>query len=214
MSSAFRDFVQPIPDEALPQLREQMARAARTASLVQLLCVPFAMLSGLATGALNPAPLLLLAGLQTTLNGTLFLVARSRAGERRPDRLLFTFALTTAMGVALQGLPAKDHHNPVAYITFFLPMVLALFAPWRPMLSIALVPILFPLWLVGQLATHQRVTVQDFQVALCVTTIMAIFAACANQLQRRLWSKLERTRASSPPLSASTGSDSNRQSRE
>lgn len=114
-----------------------------------------------------------------------FLAGRPRA-TRFAEPLVLGFAVLLVFGLTRSGMVESTFLNPISYSPV-IPMSAGAFLPWQPQWSLALgvISIAAPLLITpGSI----DVSVPTF-VAMGIT--YAVLAAVANQLQRRLWLKLE-----------------------
>jgi signal transduction histidine kinase len=192
---ALRAFLRPIPDEAIPLVRGSMARGVTTLTLVAAVGAPLSTLATIPGGLADPLRCVLNALFLGVLFLALYLASRTSLGRRHPDWTLLAFVLAAAMAVVLSGWSTRDGVNHIPYFTLFLPAIVAGFAPWRPSLSLALSLPLFAIWYAGQRLMSPVVSSDELSVALMVLPLNSIVAAAANQSHRRLWARLEQTRA-------------------
>ena len=197
MRRALREFLRPIPDEAIPLVRGSMARGVTTLTLVATIAGPLSTLATIPSGLADPLRCVVNALALTVVFLALYLASRVPFGKRHPDWMLLAFVLAGAVAVAFSGWSTRDGVNHIPYFTLFLPAIVAGFAPWRPSLSLALSLPLFAIWYAGQRLLSPAVSPDELSVALMVLPLNAVVAAAANQSHRRLWARLEQTRASS-----------------
>ena len=181
MRRALREFLRPIPDEAIPLVRGSMARGVTTLTLVATIAGPLSTLATIPSGLADPLRCVVNALALTVVFLALYLASRVPFGKRHPDWMLLAFVLAGAVAVAFSGWSTRDGVNHIPYFTLFLPAIVAGFAPWRPSLSLALSLPLFAIWYAGQRLLSPAVSPDELSVALMVLPLNAVVAAAANQ---------------------------------
>jgi signal transduction histidine kinase len=193
MSVRLPEFFRPISDDALPDLRDQLHRGARTLSLACAVVAPLAVASDW-PHAISLGSLLGMMAADAGAFLAVWAIAGTAFGRRRPDAALLMLAVVLACGSLFAGLPLVDGHNPVPYLPLVLTAFIAMFAPWRPTLSMLLTAAVGAAWAVAALLLGTQGL--DVPSATAVLVLCGALSAVSNQVNRRLWARLESTRAS------------------
>jgi signal transduction histidine kinase len=195
--AAIREFASRIDDHELPEVHERLHWAARVASLVNAVTIPFATATALFGGLLYPERGTLWILAQTLVFGSFYALSRTRLAERTPEIVLFGMAVAVGAAVSFSPLVQRDPTNYASGICLVEPIVIAAFAPWRPTWSMALVPLLYAISSAALIAlTHGPVAPEHLYTNACVVTSCGVAAAVANQMHRRWWLRFEQARAS------------------
>ncbi len=195
MKRSLLGFLRPVADEEIPNVRENMANGVRWMTLgFAVISPPLILLTEIPSGLSHPGQSILYSGSILVIYAFLHAMSLTRAAARHPEYLLAVCAVIFAVICSFAGWSVKDHHNPIPFMVFFIPTLFAAFVPWRPTFSLFLIPTLLVAWLSERLADGSLPTMADIMIAVALTSFSGLAAAIANQLQRRVWARLERTR--------------------
>ena len=187
------ELLRPIADAELPHLRKHKLRAAVTLSCV-IGCVQalYDMFNAL-RGEAALVPIAVMFSVSVAVCASAIVLARRPGGQSRPDAILLALALLLVLDLALTGWVTRTGRNDLLVYAPVVPLVMALFVPWRPSYSFVLLP--------PTLACVVASGAPDAPLAGRSTSLvfaalsMTLASAVASQLQRRVWSRFERANA-------------------
>ena len=187
------DLLRPIADAELPHLRKHKLRAAVTLAwvigCVQALYDVINALRGEA--ALGPIALMFAVNAGVCVGA--IVVARRPSGQARPDAILLLLALLLLLDLSVTGWVTRSGRNDLLVYAPVVPLVMALYVPWRPSYSCALLPPTLACVLASGVPAGPAA---GEAMSHCFAAVsMTVASAIASQLQRRQWSKFERANA-------------------
>lgn len=187
------EVLRPIADTELPHLRKHKLRAAGTLAWViggteALFVALLAFRHDVALGRLA----LVLVVNAVVCAAVLLLVPRP-SGQRRPDALLLALAALLLADIAAAGWVTSEGRNDLLFYAPAVPILLALFVPWRPVYSLALLAPTLACVLAGA-ALDAPLAGRSLTLALAAVC-MTVASAVASQLQRSVWRRFERANA-------------------
>ena len=188
-----REVLRPIADTELPHLRNHKLHSATALGWVLVAVVELYDVVNIVRGeaALSRAVFMMVVNL-VVCGGALALVRRP-SGQARPDALLFGLALVLLGDMALSGWVTRQGRNDMLVYAPVVPLIVAVFVPWRPSYSFAL---LVPsVACVVHASGPDTPFVESRAGLVFVAVSMAVASAVASQAQRQLWRRLERANA-------------------
>lgn len=187
------ELLRPIADAELPHLQKHKLRAAVTLSCVigcvQALYHVFDALRGEA--ALGPIAVMF--SVNVAVCGSAIVLARRPSVQSRPDAILLALALLLVLDLALTGWVTRTGRNDLLVYAPVVPLLMALFVPWRPSYSFVLLPPTLAC-VVASGAPDAPLAGRSMSLVFAALS-MALASAVASQLQRRVWSRFERANA-------------------
>jgi len=189
---AIRDFMRPIPDDALPHLQTHKVRALRAVPFVLGFTSIADALVEIPTGRAYPARALgLLSTGIVTYAVTAWLSWRP-SGKRYADLLLLALSVQFLTVTSLNAWMRVGGHSELASFAVLIPMLVAMFVPWRPRFSLRLwVATLTAYGLTRAIGAPIEMAPELF---VYVSVSVCVASCVASQAQRRLWLKLEQAR--------------------
>ena len=187
------DLLRPIADAELPHLRKHKRRAAVTLACVMGVVQALYDVINALRGEAALVPIALMFSVNIGVCAGAIVVARRPSGHARPDAILLVLALLLLLDLSATGWVTRSGRNDLIVYAPVVPLVMALFVPWRPSYTFALLPPTLACVLVsttsaapldGQSTSH-----------VFATFSMTVASAIASQLQRRHWSNFERANA-------------------
>lgn len=188
-----RDFVRTVDDNELSDLHRHTLHGIQAMAICVALMAPGG-LTFVLFEDVHPARALVVLPLQLGFYALLVLLARRPFGRRHTNLLLVLLATGIAIDTtfASEWLHQQPHSASLLFGTFT-PIIVGVFAPWRPLLMIAIgLPVLAVIY-----GTHKLL---GLALPIAPTTIvnatfaLATASAVAIQGQRRLWWRFEQAR--------------------
>lgn len=195
MLRSVREFVRPIPDEALPDMTGTKLRGLSLSAFIFWLLAPTnvgaVFFEGL-RGNLIAWRAVIAIALNSAVYGTIIASARTRWVRAHPDVPLLVLAAVVMGDLVCAGVICRDGHNESLIFAVVLPLVFAVFTRWQPRMSLVLGAFATALILV---AKHTFAPTQQTTGVIVYASIgTALGAALASQVQRRSHLELERMR--------------------
>ncbi len=189
MAASVWHFVSPPVQESPPGLETILRLAAQRSSALLLVFAPLVEIVSVAAGVSEPRRALLYDGVTELGILAAFLLARSRAGLRRPEVPLLLLASVMIVSLLFASWHLLGEVNVYGLVTPTVPLALAAFAPLRPVHFLLLgieIALLHPIALAQ---TPSRWALDPWLCA-ALSLALAAMAATAARGQRALWSAL------------------------
>ena len=187
------EVLRPIADAELPHLRRHKLRAAVTlAWVIGAVQALYDVVNVIRDNA-AVAPIALMVTVNVLICAGVILMARRPGGQARPDGLLLALALLLLLDLSVTGWVTQDGRNDLLVYAPVVPLIMALFVPWRPTYALGMLP---PTLACVLSATTLDGPLSGSSTSLAFATVcMTVASAIASQLQRRVWSNFERANA-------------------
>jgi signal transduction histidine kinase/CheY-like chemotaxis protein len=188
-----RRFVRPVPQEELPDLPRALVRAIRVASLFLVTVCPAVSAVEIIWGDFTLDRVLPMVLIGQPLVWLCFAATFSAPGQRHPEVVLLVLTMIVNVFTRFAGVQAESGANPLSLLAVISPLMIAAFAPWRPIFSVAtglLVAVLYGGAAVVAPGGESIAT----SLAIVLSLASSLVGAFACQAQRRVWGDLFRAR--------------------
>jgi two-component system chemotaxis sensor kinase CheA len=189
-----RDFVRRVDDDELQGLHQHTLGGIRAMAWCLAAMGPCGPLFVLVEDV-HPSRVLIALPLHLAFYGALAVLARRQFGFRQTSLLLSLLVIGMAIDMTLGAeWLQREPHSPNLLFATVIPMVIGVFVPWRPLLTVLLaLPIIVSIYAAHRLLSlplpSSPVTIVNASLSLALASAIAI------QGQRRLWRRLEHGRS-------------------
>jgi signal transduction histidine kinase/ActR/RegA family two-component response regulator len=114
-------------------------------------------------------------------------------GKKHPEIMLYVLSTVVNTYIGFAGLQSPTGQNPYAVMAFMSPITLAAFAPWRPILSLAIGASTAGLYLAGRFVAPANAMLPT-AVVCSISVACSVLGACAGQTQRLILASLHHAR--------------------
>jgi signal transduction histidine kinase/CheY-like chemotaxis protein len=188
-----RLFCRPVGQDELPHLALALTHGTRIACLVLVTLAPMISVVEIFWGDFTVWRVLAMIAVVQPLVWCCFGLTFTAFGRRHAESLLVVLVTISNVASRFAGMQSETGQSALAMVGVLSPMLLAAFAPWRPMLSLVTGISVALIWALAGLFAPPVASVST-SLAIVLTLAGALVAAAACQSQRRVWADLYRAR--------------------
>ncbi|MFI5315487.1 MAG: ATP-binding protein [Myxococcota bacterium] len=193
MTERVRRHLRSVPAAELPGLPRAIQVGTRVLGITLALMGPFVCMLQAKFGDWLMDRVLFVTLLEQPMLWACIGASFTKFGRRQPELVLFALATIANAYISLAGVQSPTGANPYAMIAFMCPVTLGAFAPWRPMLSVAVGWTTVAIYFAGGYALPEG-SLLPVPVVLGLTFTCTVLGAAAGQTQRLILASLHRAR--------------------
>ena len=193
MIERLRLFFRPVAQEELPHLSPALTHGTRIACLVLVTLAPLVSVVEIVWGDFTLARVIATIAVVQPAIWLCFGLTFTDFGRRHAEGLLLVLVTIANIASRFAGMQSESGQSALVMVGVLSPLLMAAFAPWRPLLSLATGASVAVVWTLGGWFASPVESVGT-SLAIVLTLSCALAAAAACQSQRRVWADLYRAR--------------------